>query len=151
MSVIIKEFFKWPLAIRLRTPDNDDEHIDRLNHRVTVGLILCGVLITSTTSFVMNRISCWLPTELKRQSHIKYIEDYCWISNTYYIHSNVTPPHSNEDRRRAEIGIFKYLISYILFFLPLTERYFIFFCLNFYKNISLSFKVIINGCLFYYY
>lgn len=105
MSSLIKEYFKWPLVTRLRTPDNDDEHIDRLNHRVTVGLILCGVVITSTTSFVKNRISCWLPTELKHGSYIKYIENYCWISNTYYIHSNVTPPHSSDDRRRAEIGI----------------------------------------------
>jgi hypothetical protein len=105
MSSLIKEFLKWPLAVRLRTPDNDDEHVDRLNHRVTVGLILCGVSITTTTSFFMHRISCWLPAELKHSSYIKYIEDYCWISNTYYIHSNVTPPHSSDDRRQAEIGI----------------------------------------------
>jgi hypothetical protein len=105
MNSLIKELFKWPIVIRLRTPDNDDEHVDRLNHRVTVGLILCGAFITSTTSFVMNRISCWLPTELKHSSYIKYIEHYCLISNTYYIHSNVTPPHSDDDRRQAQIGI----------------------------------------------
>ncbi|CAF4355128.1 unnamed protein product [Rotaria sp. Silwood2] len=106
MGSLIKELFKWPLVVRLRTADNDDEHVDRLNHRVTVGLILIGVVITSTTSFVSNRISCWLPTELKHSSYSKYIENYCWISNTYYIHSNVTPPHSDDDRRRAQIDTF---------------------------------------------
>ena len=75
-----------------------------LNHRVTVGLILIGVFITVTTSFITNRISCWIPAELKRDSYTKYVHDYCWITNTYYIHSNVTPPHADEDRRRAEIG-----------------------------------------------
>lgn len=104
MTGLINAFFKWPLVARLRTADNDDEYIDRLNHRVTVGLILIGVFITSTTSFVMNRISCWLPTELKHKSYNQYIHDYCWITNTYYIHSNVTPPQSTEDRRQAEIG-----------------------------------------------
>lgn len=106
MTSLINEFFKLPIVVRLRTPTNDDEHVDRLNHRTTVGLILIGVIITSTTSFVMSRISCWLPTELKHGSYTKYIHDYCWITNTYYIHSNVTPPHSTEDRRRAEIGSF---------------------------------------------
>jgi hypothetical protein len=106
MATLITEFFKWPLVIRLRTSDNDDEHVDRLNHRVTVGLILIAGLITSSTPFVTNRISCWLPAELyKRESYARYVHDYCWISNTYYIHSNVTPPKSNEDRKRAEIGI----------------------------------------------
>jgi hypothetical protein len=105
MGSLINELFKWPIVARLRAADNDDEHVDRLNHRVTVGLILCGAFITSATSIFKNRISCWLPTELKHSSYIKYIEDYCWISNTYYIHSNVTPPHSDDDRRREQIGI----------------------------------------------
>lgn len=111
MDTLVTEFFKWPLVIRLRTADNDDEYVDRLSHRFTVGLIFIGVCITSTTSFVMNRISCWLPTELKHTSYPKYVHDYCWISNTYYIHSNVTPPHSDEDRRRAEIGMFDVRVS----------------------------------------
>jgi len=123
MVTILKEFFKWPLVTRLRAPDNDDEHVDRLNHRVTVGFILLGVLITSTTSFVMNRISCWLPTELKHGSYIKYIENYCWITNTYYVHSNVTPPHAIEDRRRAEICYYQWmpillLLMALCFYIP---------------------------------
>ncbi len=105
MGDLIKEFFKWPLVTRLRTPDNDDEHIDRLNHRVTVGLILCGVFIATTSPFVTNRISCWIPAELKHASYPKYIEHYCYISNTYYIHSNVTPPNSEDDRKSAQIGM----------------------------------------------
>jgi hypothetical protein len=108
MSSLTKELFKWPFAARLRSPDNDDEYVDRLNHRVTVGLILCGVVVASTTSFVMSRISCWVPAELakvKHDSYTKYIEHYCWISNTYYVHTNDSPPNSDLDRRLAQIGI----------------------------------------------
>lgn len=105
MGSLVNELFKWPIASRLRAPDNDDEHVDRLNHRVTVGFILCGIVIISTSAFFSNRISCWLPAELKHTSYPKYVESYCWISNTYYIHSNVTPPHSDDDRKQAQIGL----------------------------------------------
>jgi hypothetical protein len=105
MDSLIKEYFKWPFVARLGTSDNDDEHVDRLNHRVTVGFILCAIFITTSAPFVTNRISCWIPAELKHASYPKYIEDYCYISNTYYIHSNVTPPNSDDDRRSAQIGM----------------------------------------------
>jgi hypothetical protein len=104
MEAFLKEFLTWPLVVRQRTSDNDDEHVDRLNHRFTVGLIFFAVFLTSTTPFIKSRISCWLPAELKRGTYVQYVEDYCWISNTYYIPSNVTPPHSEEDRRQAEIS-----------------------------------------------
>lgn len=105
MATIITNFFKWPISSRLRASDNDDEHIDRLNHRVTVGIILTCILVTTTTSFFQSRISCWLPAQLKRDSYPKYIEDYCWISNTYYIHSDVDPPDSDIERKQAQIGL----------------------------------------------
>jgi hypothetical protein len=104
MSSFIDALWKWPIATGIRSPKNDDEHADRLNHRVTVGLILMGTLIVSTSSFVFNRISCWLPTELKHGSYTKYIEHHCWISNTYYVHTNVEPPQSDHERREVQIG-----------------------------------------------
>ena len=105
MESFIKNWYELPLATRLRASDNDDERVDRLNHRVTVGLILGGTLIISTTSFFSNRISCWLPAQLKHNAYGKYIHHYCWISNTYYVYSNVTPPDSDDDRRQAQIGL----------------------------------------------
>ena len=104
MSALVNVFFQLPVVKGLRAFNSDDEHVDRLNHRVTVGLILASVMITSTTSFVFSRISCWVPAQLRHGSYHKYIENYCWISNTYYIHSNVTPPDSDEDRRKEQIG-----------------------------------------------
>jgi hypothetical protein len=43
MEAFLKEFLTWPLVVRQRTSDNDDEHVDRLNHRFTVGLIFFAV------------------------------------------------------------------------------------------------------------
>ena len=91
---------------KVRTIGNDDEHVDRLSHRVTVCLILFCFFITSTALFVPSRISCWSPAELKRddERYTKYMQDYCWTINTYYIDTDVIPPHSNEDRRQAQIS-----------------------------------------------
>jgi hypothetical protein len=104
MDALVQALLKWPIVQRLRTANNDDQHVDRLNHRVTVGLILVGVFVTSSKSFVANRISCWTPAELKRQSYQTYIENFCWISNTYYVHVHADPPATNEERRDAQIG-----------------------------------------------
>lgn len=104
MSALVSAFFGWPIVKRIRSNNNDDEHVDRLNHRYTVGLILVGFSLSSTTSFVINRIACWLPAELKHSSYPKYIENYCYISNTYYVPTNVTPPNTNEERRELQIG-----------------------------------------------
>jgi hypothetical protein len=112
MNSLINVFYTWPIVKSLGSPSNDDEHVDRLNHRVTVGLILIGVFITSTTSFVSHRMSCWVPAELKHSSYNKYIESYCWISNTYYIDSNGTLPKSDDDRQKDQISTSHRLIVY---------------------------------------
>lgn len=104
MSALLNVFFGWPIVKRIRSNNNDDQHVDRLNHRYTVGWILVGVFLSSTTTFVFNRISCWLPTELRHSSYWKYIETYCYVSNTYFIPTNITPPHTNEERRDLQIG-----------------------------------------------
>lgn len=103
MSALINSFLSWPISKQLRSSNNDDLRIDRLNHRVTVGLILICVFVSSTNSFVNNRISCWIPTELRHPSYSKYIDHYCYISNTYYIHTHVTPPRTDEQRRQEQI------------------------------------------------
>ena len=116
MDALVKALFKWPIVQRLRAANNDDEHVDRLNHRVTVGLILAAAFLTTSKGLVDNRISCWIPAELKHPSYPKYVESYCWISNTYYVHTNADPPATNEERREAQIGqwnIFVFVQSFL--------------------------------------
>lgn len=103
------------------SPD-DDEHSDRLNHRYTVGFLIICAVIASGSPFVFNRITCWVPAQFVG-AYSTYTNNYCWISNTYYIPSNTTVPHSKHDREHAEIGYYQwtpfiFLLSALFFYLP---------------------------------
>jgi hypothetical protein len=110
-----------PWIKSLKAP-NDDEHADRLNHRYTVGFLLVCALIATGSPFIFNRITCWVPAQFVG-AYSTYTNNYCWISNTYYIPSNVTVPHSKYDRERAKIGYYQwtpfiFLLFALFFYLP---------------------------------
>jgi hypothetical protein len=110
-----------PWIKSLQAP-NDDEHSDRLNHRYTVGFLLICAAFATGLPFVFNRISCWVPAQFVN-GYQAYTNNYCWISNTYYIPSNATVPHSKYDRERSEIGYYQwapfiFLLSALFFYLP---------------------------------
>ncbi|CAF2364568.1 unnamed protein product [Rotaria sp. Silwood2] len=101
---------------------NDDVHSDRLNHRYTVGFLLVCAVIASSAPISLERISCWVPAQFVG-AYSKYTNNYCWISNTYYIPSNTTVPHSKYDREHAEIGYYQwvpfiFLLFALFFYLP---------------------------------
>ena len=86
---------------------NDDEHSDRLNHRYTVGFLLVCTLIVTGSPFVFNRITCWTPAQFTG-AYLSYTNNYCWISNTYYISTNETIPSEKSLRRRSEIAYYQW-------------------------------------------
>ena len=98
---------------------NDDEDFDRLNHRYTVSFLLVCASIAGGAPFTFNRISCWVPAQFV-DSYNKYTDHYCWIANTYYIPSNTSVPHSEYDRKHAEIAYYQWapliFLSFALFF-----------------------------------
>ncbi|CAF1118293.1 unnamed protein product [Adineta ricciae] len=101
---------------------NDDEHSDRVNHRYTAAFLLICAVVASGSPFVFNRITCWVPAQFVG-AYTKYTDNYCWISNTYYVPTNSTVPHSKEVRERAEIGYYQwvpfiFLLSAFFFYLP---------------------------------
>ncbi|CAF0746441.1 unnamed protein product [Didymodactylos carnosus] len=113
---IINIATKLPFIQSIRAPDNDDFHNDRLNHRFTAGLLICFAVITSTTS-------CWIPAQLRRDGYTAYIESYCWISSTYYIHINNTIPLTEDGRKQALLGYYQWIPFILLliafcFYLP---------------------------------
>jgi hypothetical protein len=103
-----------PWSKSLNAP-NDDEHSDRLNHRYTVGFLVICAVIASGSPIVFNRINCWVPAQFVG-AYSTYTNNYCWVSNTYYIPSNVTVPYSRFDRERAEIGYYQWTPFIFLFF-----------------------------------
>ncbi len=63
---------------------NDDDLIDRLNHRYSVLFLVVFTFVVSTTQYVGNPIHCWCPAYFTH-SHEHYTDSVCWITNTYYL------------------------------------------------------------------
>ncbi|XP_067940722.1 innexin unc-9-like [Watersipora subatra] len=62
----------------------DDDGFDRLSNRYSVGILIMMAVFISTKSYVGDPIDCYAPKEFTSQ-WIKYTDNYCWISNTYYV------------------------------------------------------------------
>ena len=112
---------KLPWIISLKAV-NDDEYSDRLNHRYVVGFLLFCTVIVAGSPFVFNRITCWTPAQFT-SAYLSYTNDYCWISNTYYIPTNKTIPASQLDRKQSEIAYYQWtplllLLSALGFYFP---------------------------------
>jgi hypothetical protein len=110
-----------PWIKSLKAPD-DDEHSDRLNHRYTVGFLLVCATLALGSPFIFNRISCWVPAQFTG-GYQTYTNNYCWVSNTYYVPNNITVPRNKSDRDRAEIGYYQwapfiFLLFALFFYLP---------------------------------
>lgn len=98
---------------------NDDDLIDKLNHRYTVVFLVIFTVVVSTTQYVGNPIHCWCPAYFT-SNHEEFANKVCWISNTYYIPDRVMAGTGNLKER---IGYYQWipivlLVQGFLFFLP---------------------------------
>ncbi|XP_060566815.1 uncharacterized protein LOC132725654 [Ruditapes philippinarum] len=116
-----------------------DDWADRLSHLFTAGLLLIFAILVSTVQFVgENRIKCWAPAELK-EFHESYINNYCWISNTYYIPMLETIPTDVQQRQEEEITYYQW-VPLILAFQALMFHFpnFIWNLLNVHSGLNLG-------------
>jgi len=81
MSDIIKRIVTWSaLAHQV-----DDDRFDRLSHRYTTALFIAATFLTGGKQIIGDRIRCFIPAELSQYHRALYINDYCYISSTYYV------------------------------------------------------------------
>ncbi|XP_052820124.1 innexin unc-9-like [Mya arenaria] len=110
---------KWTTWTRL-TGNADDDWADRLNHIVTVVLLIAFSVFVVGGSYMDERIACWMPGEYT--AHMaKYTVNYCWVQNTYFIPMEENVPKGNN--REHELTYYQYvpmilLFSALLFKLP---------------------------------
>ncbi|XP_023933039.1 innexin unc-9 [Lingula anatina] len=108
----------WNFWKNLRS---DDDFFDRLSHRWTaLTLLIFALVVAGEESIMKNAIICWVPGEFE-DSHKNYVDNYCWIQNTYYIPFNERIPDSSLPRQHVSyyqwVPIFL-LIQALLFHLP---------------------------------
>ena len=101
---------------------NDDDLIDRLNHRYTVLFLVIFTVVVSTTQYVGNPIHCWCPAYFT-SNHEEYTNKVCWISNTYYLPEGAVAGAENTKALKQYIGYYQWvpvvlLVQAFLFYLP---------------------------------
>lgn len=99
---------------------NDDDLVDRLNHRYTVIFLVIFTVIVSTTQYVGNPIHCWCPAYFTG-NHEEYTNKVCWISNTYYLPEATVA--GQPGALKQHIGYYQWvplilLVQAFLFYIP---------------------------------
>lgn len=99
---------------------NDDDLLDRLNHRYTVIFLVIFTVIVSTTQYVGNPIHCWCPAYFTG-NHEEFTDKVCWISNTYYLPEGQVAGQSGAVK--AHIGYYQWvpivlLVQAFMFYMP---------------------------------
>lgn len=96
--------------------EHDDDAVDRCIYATTVYMLgFCAVLIMAK-QYVGDPLQCWLPAEYTGAWE-KYIENYCFVENTYYVAENQSSRMLSSEnrwiRRQYELRYYQW-IPYIL-------------------------------------
>lgn len=63
---------------------NDDDFIDRLNHRYTTVIFGIFAIVVTSKQYSGEPINCWCPAYFT-SNYIDYTNKICWVSNTYHV------------------------------------------------------------------
>ncbi|PAV79958.1 hypothetical protein WR25_13009 [Diploscapter pachys] len=99
-----------------------DDAIDRLNYVYTASLMYLFAIVVSAKQYAGTPIQCWVPAEFK-PGWKQYVEDYCFIQNTFFVSFEKEIPNENSDRTEAEIGYYQWVpivlaLQAIMFHMP---------------------------------
>ncbi|CAD5126051.1 unnamed protein product [Dimorphilus gyrociliatus] len=105
-------------------PDlKDDDSVDRLNSRWTVIILMIFCVVVAGETYVGTPIKCWAPQHFT-DSHEKYMNNFCWVKNTYYYPMQTDLPLISEgDEGKHFIPYYQWipfilLIQAVLFYFP---------------------------------
>lgn len=95
---------------------------DHLYYNLTTTILLLFAIFTSTKQYVGKPIQCWLPMEFKN-SWEQYVEDYCFVQNTYYISSNETITYNGSSPQKFHLNYYQWIpiiltLQTLFFYLP---------------------------------
>uniref|UniRef100_A0A914LHZ5 Innexin n=1 Tax=Meloidogyne incognita TaxID=6306 RepID=A0A914LHZ5_MELIC len=94
----------------------DDDSVDRCIYATTVYIVGFFAVLIMAKQYVGDPLQCWLPAEYTGAWE-SYIENYCFVENTYYIAQNqsskLLSPENRQARRKYELRYYQW-IPYIL-------------------------------------
>ncbi|CAF0804780.1 unnamed protein product [Brachionus calyciflorus] len=98
---------------------HDDDFADRINYKYTVAVLVIFAIIVTNRQFGTKQIHCWIPAYFTR-NYEEYINDICWVSNTYYISLDQKLPEAEQIRKSFELKYYQWvpfiLLSQAFFF-----------------------------------
>ncbi|GMT24988.1 hypothetical protein PFISCL1PPCAC_16285 [Pristionchus fissidentatus] len=95
---------------------------ERLNSRITVGILaLCSVLLGSS-HFWGDPITCWSPAQFNKQWS-DFVNQYCYVHGTYFVRLDQELTHDKEERTKNEINYYQWVpyilaVQALLFYIP---------------------------------
>lgn len=106
----------------LKVGITDDSSIHLLNRLYCVILLVVLAILVSSRQYVGSPIQCWCPAQFTK-THMDYTNDYCWISNTYYVDFESSIPLEKEARVSKEIEYYQWvplilILQALMFYLP---------------------------------
>uniref|UniRef100_A0A915B1K3 Innexin n=2 Tax=Parascaris univalens TaxID=6257 RepID=A0A915B1K3_PARUN len=105
-------------------PTYDDDVIDRCNYLVTNSILFLCAITVAAKQYVGEPLQCWVPAEFKGGWE-QYIENYCFVENTYFVTTNEELPSGDADRESREIHYYQWvpfilMLQALLFMIPRT-------------------------------
>jgi hypothetical protein len=105
-------------------PKYDDDVIDRLNYAYTSAFFVLLILVIGTKQYVGEPLQCWMSPEFKG-SWEKYIENYCFVENTYYVSFDDDRLPQENQREDVELLYYQWvpvllIVQLLLFLTPKT-------------------------------
>uniref|UniRef100_A0A914WHM2 Innexin n=1 Tax=Plectus sambesii TaxID=2011161 RepID=A0A914WHM2_9BILA len=103
-------------------PQYDDDVIDRLNYIYTNFIILAFAITIAAKQFVGEPLQCWVPAQFKGGWE-QYVENYCFVENTYWLSMDDAIPHVHQHREDRELQYYQWVpfvlaLQALLFYLP---------------------------------
>ncbi|VDD94954.1 unnamed protein product [Enterobius vermicularis] len=95
-------------------PKYDDDAIDRCNYLITNTILIFCALTVAAKQYVGEPLQCWVPAEFKAGWE-KYIENYCFVENTYFVRMDDDLPAQTNLRNEKEIHYYQW-VPFILIF-----------------------------------
>lgn len=103
------------------SPTKSDDWVDRFNHFTTVLIFIIFVVITTTAQYVGEPIVCWCPAEFT-DAYVRYTNDICWVSNTYYVSFADTISRERDFRWSHEVTYYQW-VPLILAFMAFLFKF----------------------------
>jgi hypothetical protein len=86
----------------------DDSFADRLSYKYTVLMLVLFAIIVTNKQFGTKHIQCWVPAQFTK-NYEEYVNDICWVSNTYYIPLDQKVPKLERERRQNELRYYQWI------------------------------------------